>query len=202
MSDNVVVNLSGLNRFQRNVIAQSTGSPGPVHDAYKLWAVRYRSFAQMRFDAYSKGGGDWQKLAASTLKKRRKGKESNVKKLREIWKNNSNISRNPDITEGSMYSMLRDTGLLFSALTPVFVNSPGAIEEFVAFGVRVGYGGQHRHSDGPSKGTATIADIASFHQIGNPPNLPQRKIIVSPTDSVKSEMAEDMEKAFSILLKQ
>lgn len=87
-------------------------------------------------------------------------------------------------------SILRDTGLLFNAVNPAFSGKPGQLQEDIPFGVRVGFGGPGRHPDG----TATIADIASFHQEGGP-HLPQRKIVVPPDDSTTRKMADVMQRA-------
>jgi len=91
---------------------------------------------------------------------------------------------------GSLNSVaiLRNTGTMFSAFQPVFQSKPGQLQQDITFGVRVGYGGPGRHKKG---GTATIADIAAFHQVGVG-FLPVRKIIVLPDSQVISKMSEDM----------
>ena len=86
------------------------------------------------------------------------------------------------------FSILRDTGLLFNVLSPVFDAAPGQLQEDIPFGIRVGFGGPGRYPDG----TATIADVASFHQEGNE-NLPQRKIVVPPDEPTQQRMAEIMQ---------
>jgi hypothetical protein len=60
--------------------------------------------------------------------------------------------------------------------------------------VLVGFGGPSRH--GTSTSGATIADIAGFHQEGNP-RLPQREIIVPPTQEVIQAMAADAARNFA-----
>lgn len=167
----VTVDLEDLKRFKRDIDTQLNGAPGPVYDAVTRWAFRYRAFAQDRFDQYSKGAGDWPAHAESTLRARRKGKGQGTPAL------------------------LRDLGLLFAVLNPVFTGQPGALEERIEFGIRVGFGGNARHGDG---GEATIADIASFHQTGAGV-VPVREIIVSPVDSVRDDMASDMEDAIGRL---
>ena len=94
------------------------------------------------------------------------------------------------------FAILRDTGTLFAALSPTFTGKPGALEEGIPFGIRVGYGGPSRHPDGK----ATIADIASFHQTGNG-KLPVREIIVAPLPNVIEGMARDMQRALRQLAK-
>ena len=100
------------------------------------WAVRYRSWAQQRFNSFSRGGGNWKPLAPSTIKRRRGA--------------------------GKMVSILRDIGLLFGALAPAFQNAPGQFEARGPWRVEVGYGGNHKYPNG----NVTIADIASFHHFG------------------------------------
>lgn len=147
----------------------TTTASGPIRDVLKKWAARYRSFAQLRFDRFSKGGGNWKPLAPSTLRRRRKGKRKNVRKA----------------------TILRDTGTLFAALDPTFTSRPGQLEKNIPFGITVGYGGPHRHP----KGRVTIADIASFHQEGGP-RLPKRELIVKPDGKTLAAMANDMVMAF------
>lgn len=162
----VKIDLKGLKKFKHILDADMAGSGnGPVADAFKQWAARYRGFVQRRFNDYSKGSGDWPPLAESTIKARR-GK-------------------------GIKVAILRDTSTLFAALAPVFAGAPGALERRIPFGIRVGYGGPHGH---PSGGRATIADIAKFHNDGAG-NLPERKIIVPPAKWHLDRMAADMRRA-------
>lgn len=91
-------------------------------------------------------------------------------------------------------SILRDKGLLFNVTAPEFTGAIGQLQEDIPFGVRVGFGGPGRHPDG----TATIADIAGFHQEGGP-RLPQRKIIVPPDEPAQGRMARVMDAALKTL---
>ncbi len=90
---------------------------------------------------------------------------------------------------GDKTSVLRDLGALFTALTPNFIRAPGQFEQQGKLSIIVGYGGPSRHP----RGNATIADIASFHQLGKG-NLPVREIIVDPDTSLQKDMAKDMER--------
>jgi len=203
VSVTVSVNLSKLHRFKGIVVEQLTGGYGPINDALKLWGVRYRSWAQQRFNAFSKGGGDWKPLADSTIAKRRRGTKSNQQKLKEIWSARVALHKKDSKTAdvlGGQVSILRDTGLLFNALSPMFVGAPGALERRIKFGIRVGYGGPQKHTLGV-KGAATIADIASFHQKGHLPHLPKREIIVNPPMQVVDMMALDIERAIERIAK-
>lgn len=98
----------------------------------------------------------------------------------------------------SKHSILRDTGTLFAALSPTFSGKPGAVEENIPFGIRVGYGGPARHTEGGEKSPPTIADIASFHQNGTS-RLPKREIIVAPDSKTIRGMISDMERAIDKL---
>lgn len=126
------------------------------------WAARYRGFILKRFDTFSKGGGNWPPLAPATVARRRKG----------------DGSASPTI--------LRDKGLLFAALNPGLNAAPGSLTEHGKWFVVVGYGGASRYPDS----SATIADIASFHNTGGG-RLPQRKIIVPPSSELQASMIKD-----------
>lgn len=132
---------------------------------FKQWAFIYRTFARRRFNIYSRGGGDWPPLAASTIKRRRTGK-----RVRKI---------------GRRISLLRDTGTLYAALSPRFRSSPGALEKMLDDGIEVGFGGTHKHPGGK----ATIADIASFHNEGTR-IIPERKIIDDPDQPSLDKMRD------------
>jgi hypothetical protein len=89
-------------------------------------------------------------------------------------------------------SILRDTGTLFDALSPQFAGNPGALEDHIPFGVHVGYGGPGQHP----KGRATVADIASFHQVGGG-RLPRRMIIVPTPAATAEQMRQDMDRGIA-----
>jgi hypothetical protein len=91
--------------------------------------------------------------------------------------------------------MLRDTNALYGALNPT-LNPQGGIETIgkTQIEVDVGYGGPAKHS----KGKATIADIARFHNEGLG-NNPQRKIIVSPNKATTQQMRADADRAIAKL---
>jgi hypothetical protein len=156
ITTNVTVNLSDLKKFGKEI-----HSGDRLVVVYKKWAMRYRSFIQLRFDAASKGDGTWVPLSSRTIAGRRKGSST----------------------------ILRDTGVLFAALSPVWVAPPGSINELLQDGVRIGFGGSQTH---PS-GFATIAEIAGFHQDGAG-NLPKREIIVNPSQSVIDSCTQDLQK--------
>ncbi len=168
----VKVNLKPLERFKNAIHTGLATGSGPILKALKQWAARYRGFVQERFDTFSKGGGDWPDLAPSTKRRRRKGGTS------------------------GRFSILRDTSILFGALDIRFHNQPGALEEKIPFGVRVGFGGPARHPDGE----VTIADLANIHQKGLGV-VPEREIIVEPNQVTVEGMAGDMLRAVETLRK-
>lgn len=256
----IEVNLSALIQYEKDVNSQlNQSSTGPVEKALKQWGVRYRSFVQLRFDKYSKGGGDWKPLAQATIDARRKGKDTKkrIKKAKEKLdklkannktgkaktpsskKNPAAKSRKKKVTfSGAIKSakkkfktyrterkknikrrqqikslntlitklstvmkaaILRDTGTLFMALTPTFSGRPGAIEDRIPFGIRVGYGGPDSHAN--SNSNITIAEIAEVHNLGTD-RVPRREIIVEPSPNVLTLMSEDMERGLNRLANQ
>ena len=119
----VSLSLNVIGNLASEVEAQiARGKQGPINDVFTKWAARYRSFAQERFDVFSKGGGDWPDLAPSTKAARKKNKKS--------------------------FSILRDTNTLFAALNATFGGAPGAIEIREMYKVVVGYGGPASHPSG------------------------------------------------------
>jgi hypothetical protein len=157
----VTVRLDGLKKYRSTIDSNVKGaSGGPIRDAIRQWGARFRSFVQRRFVKYSAGGGDWPPLKS----KRSRGALAAA-------------------------AILRNTGLLFSALLPTFQQAPGQHQKDIPFGVEVGYGGPGSYPSG-----ASIVDIANFHQTGAG-FLPVRKIIVRPDQSTINQMAQDMERA-------
>lgn len=179
MPGDVKVNLKPLERFSRLIHDGLRLGTGPIADAVRQWAVRYRSFAQERFDRYSKGGGDWPSLKLATIRRRRHGKGGR-------YKRGAKAHKKALATGGGQISMLRDTGTMFRALSPVFGRTPGQLQELIPFGIRVGFGGPAGHPGGP----ITVAELAEIHHEGKG-NVPAREIIVDPPQSVTDRMATD-----------
>ena len=176
----VKVTLEPLKRFARVIHADTkAGGNGPIWQAILQWGVRYRRFILRRFNKFSRGGGDWAKLKKSTIAARKR------KKARRGY------------SGPRSFSILQDTGMLKAALKPNFTAAAGALQERIRGGIRVGYGGPGRHP----KGKATVADIASFHHVGNRYMKP-RKIIVDPDARTVRGMETDMERALERLGKQ
>lgn len=144
--------------------AKATASDSPMmRRILAKWGARFRGAMQSRFVKYSRGGGNWPLLK----RKRRIGQKDKA-------------------------AILRDTGLMFAALTPAFQNKPGQLEQQrpYRFETMVGFGGPGGYTTG---GKATLADIAEFHHIGAG-FLPVRTVVERPAASVISSMAKDAEK--------
>lgn len=107
---------ASLKRFARTVKSRS----GEVEKAFIQWSRLYGAFIRTRFVKFSGGGGNWKRLAASTIKARR-GKKRGVK-------------------------ILRDTGLLFLNLNPQITGS--VITRKTPFGLQATFGGRGTYPDG------------------------------------------------------
>lgn len=177
MGQHVKINVEGLRRFAAQIAAGSE----PIKRALKQAAARYRGFLQEHFVSMSRGG--WTPLAESTKRKRRGAQQGSRK---------SRGKRGKAHAASGTFAILRDTGTLFNAIAPSFSGQPGAIEEQIQNGLRVGYGGPSKYQKGKSK--ASIADIAAFHQEGAG-RLPVRQIIVPPTQAVADAMTGYVQKA-------
>lgn len=185
----VFINVDGLKNMGREVNqGLKSTSPGPMLDVRRQWAFRYRSFSRERYDRFSKGGGNWPALKPATIAARRHGGKGRFKRGRAALE----AARE---SGGGQISILRDTNQLFTVLSPIFASLPGQVQEEIPFGILVGFGGPSRHKTKAGKqGKLTIGDIALAHQEGQG-NLPVRKILVEPSDTVQRAMAGDMERA-------
>jgi hypothetical protein len=130
-----------------------------------------------------------QKIKQQLMKLQSK-KIGNVNKGKNRLRRQGIAGKNAKILATVKVAILRDLGLLFAALSPTFSGKPGQLENRIPYGIEIGYGGSHRHGNG----RATIADIASYHNVGSG-RLPRRQIIVEPPSNVLVAMASDMERA-------
>ena len=178
VSGTVIIDLGPLRKYRTALEADfRLRANGPVRKSFKQWAARYRSFLRERFDKYSKGGGDWAPLKDSTIKRRRKGKGTRR------------------FAAGSV-AILRDKGIMFAALDPVFKNKPGQLQDDIPFGIRVGFGGAAPHGDDK----ITVAYLALIHNQGLG-HIPARIIVVAPDSATQRGMASDMERAHNQMVK-
>jgi hypothetical protein len=170
----VTINVSGLANYLNVVPADLAGTGnGPVRWCFDYrWGPIYREFSQLRFDKYSKGGGDWKPLSDATKARRRKGKGPRK------------------------FAILVDTATMKNALTYAFGGKPGQLQKDIPYGIKVGYGGPGRYR----KGGQTVASIAEVHQTGD--GVPQRKIIVDPDPPTVERMAKALQEAVINTLKK
>ena len=189
MDDGVEVNLVPLAEYERAIRqAAGTSAAGHMRTALRQWGLRYRSEMQERFDRFSKGGGDWPPLAASTIRRRRKGKGRTVK----IGSTIRTVAR-------GTVSILRDTGTLFMALQPQFSGRPGQLQEDIPYGERVGFGGPAQHP----KGALTVGALAAIHHAGGKRGRPpQRTLLVDPSLRTVALMAQDVERALQRIARE
>lgn len=94
--------------------------------------------------------------------------------------------------------ILIETGLLLGALKPSG-GAPGAWEQMIPGGIRVGYGGPARYPEYPHR---KIAEVALFHQTGDVPIMPMRRVIVAPDAQTKRAMAKEVATALKEVGKQ
>ena len=179
---NVRVDIPVFRRFAQAVEQglRSQGGGG-VATALKQWGVLYRSAMKERFVEYSRGGGDWPKLKASTIRGRRRGRGRRVTTRRPGQR------RSTRTVAAGQVAILIDTATLIGGLDPMFQPSKGAIERPIKDGLTVGYGG----SAGHPRGRMTIAAIANIHH-GGTATIPARPIIVPPSPPVAQQMADLM----------
>lgn len=167
-------------------LARRVSDPAAKVVLHKKIGAIYRSFAAERFNTFARGGGNWAPLALATVMSRRNNRpkktKSRILDVKIVHARKTGKSRLEEVKAKKKpkkpkpirsASILIDTGTLQAGLNPVL--APGAIEESRGNTVRLGFGGPARH---PS-GTATIADIASFHHFGTD-YVPARPIIVAP----------------------
>lgn len=166
--------MSGFSKFQKLLDKGLRQRSGPMHDMLKQWGLRYLTFARRRYVRYSRGGGDWPDLKASTKRSRRKGRKGRKGSRR--------------------FAILRDLGVLLNALT---ITMPGNLYLRRKNGIRVGFGGASRHPGGKK----TIRDIAVAHDQGQG-RLPKRQIIVDPNRQTMAGMKADLQRAVSKIGKQ
>lgn len=164
----VVVDLRNLKGLQRMLATEARGvGSTPLRKVYRQWAARYRSFVLRRFVKASRGDGTWPPLKPGTIARRRKGKGV-----------------------GMIAAILIDTGTLRTALDVQFKKKPGQFQRDIPGGIIVGFGGPARHG----KGSATIAEIAAYHQAGKG-KLPKRELLVKPNRETVNRMKQDMLRA-------
>lgn len=94
-------------------------------DAFNQVNRLYRAFLRERFVKFSRGGGNWKKLAASTLKARRNKNKGSV-------------------------AILRDTDAMFASFQPSIVKTFGIVKKKAKLGFNVTFGSPIPHHSGVS----------------------------------------------------
>lgn len=152
-----------LSRFEKLLELEDRQHIDPIFEA---WGTIYRAAMQERFSKFARGGGDWEPLAPSTIKRRRRPKRGRKKKQRTA-------------------SILMNTGTLWGTLSPQF-NVDGQYQVIDKNSVSIGIeGGEH-----PSG--MTIGKLAAIHHYGTE-HIPARSILVEPDEATQDQMARAME---------
>jgi len=165
--------------------ALSPNSP-EMRAGFRQVTVRYSAFSRRRFNEYSRGAGDWTPLAKSTVDARRQGggvsfgggRKVKGRKVSVGRGGRSSLARDTRkgdilVSAGGTFSILRDKGFLFNALTiGVAGNRVTDLPNGIAFGF----------SDAPHGGASlSIGQLAAVHHFGVPQNhIPARRILVQP----------------------
>jgi len=155
MGFNVKIKIGGkLARLQSIVRSDKSGQF--ISQLFQQLTRIYTAFIRRRFARASRGDGTWKELSPVTIARRRKHSRA----------------------------ILRDTGLLFSQLSPDLA-PPSPIQKVGegVFKTTVVFGGTATYPNG-----VTVTDVMSFHQKGGG-RLPQRKIIVDPDPKTMQQMA-------------
>jgi len=167
-------------RLLSELKAAETPGASPAMDwLQKQWLDVYSTFIKRRFDRSSKGGGDWPALALSTIQRRRKGVNPSKRSGRGVGDRSSlarDTRRGGQLVSGGggAFSILRDTGTMFNALS---LSNAANASAPIPLGVAYGF----REVPHPGKGTMTIARLAAIHDAGNVEGgLPRREIVVAP----------------------
>lgn len=168
----------------------------------RQWLSRVSAFTLRRFDAFSRGGGNWAPLALSTVKGRRSGGSGRnpAKATRSSLARDTRRSGGL-VAAGKTVAILKDTGLLRNALR---LSSPGNAARDIPNGVAFGISGGPAHiRAGATKigGTASVGQIARWHQDGAGHN-PERRIIVKPDATTLEAMRRDLLAGFKAKVKR
>jgi len=141
------IDASLLSRFGTQLqaaVRSFGGGPQPMRNALKQAGAVYMGFTRQRFEAFSRGGGDWDPLAPSTLKGRRKGRRTQGRRRSEQA---TRILEARGVSNAGDAAILRDSGILFNSITTFE-------REDIAGGIRVGSGVQYGkfHDEGGKNG--------------------------------------------------
>lgn len=162
--------LRRLGEQMERELSRPGGGPQPIADALRQVGAIYMGFTRERFDKFSRGGGDWAPLSASTLaRKQRKGRTASGNRTKRQRVSLAILEARGALNAGET-AILRDTGLLFGSLTQ-FGSEP------IPGGVRVG----------------SQLDYAKCHQEGTD-TIPARPIFAQPDAPTLDQMPQSLER--------
>lgn len=179
MADDVTIDNSAMLKFFGELEAGIAGAPGPIDTFFKLFAAEYLVFVQRRYDRFSRGAGDWAPLAASTIKKRRRGKGGRSRAAIQALRARGGAAK------GGV-AILKDTGTLRAALVQ---GGPGNVIRRITNGIEIGIEG-----GSAAEPPLTLGALAQIHNegLGNNP-----KRVILPTDLPRS-----LERRIEVLITQ
>lgn len=194
-------NLGPLHDIQTELEAglRSSNADNPVRRGFRQIAEIYRSWTKLRWIKYSRGGGDWKGLSASTLAKRRKGTDRSLGRVKPRRGKKLAPGQRKRLRENATRSasILIDTATMIAAVDPGAGPDKGGLTQDIPYGIRVGIGGGPRH-----KGAAlTIGQLAAIQHNGNK-TIPARPIIVQPDPEVIDRAARILRQSVSQIIKQ
>lgn len=142
--------------------------PEIVNTILLEWGQLYRAEMLERFEKLTRGGGEWPYLKFVRPKNRQAG-----------------------TVDPRQQNILWDEGFLVGSLQPEIqmAESKGGWQEIRDNTITIGFAKIVKHK----RGHLTVQDIADRHQAGN--GVPQRRILVPPSDELIEKMLQWAEKA-------
>ena len=131
---------------------------------FEAWGTIYRAAMQDRFNLFARGGGTWEPLQESTVKRRRKGRKG---------------------SKQASASILIDTGTLWATLDPS-IGAEGQHQVIDSNSVTIGISG------GMHPGGIELGELAAIHHFGTS-RIPARPILVEPDERTRQTMVQAME---------
>ncbi len=170
------VDTSQFRGLPRALAREQRRGGGPIGQGFAAAGLVYMGFTRARYFEQSRGGGDWEPLAPSTLRGRRRG--SRVQGARRANQAASALAARG--VAPSNAAILIDTATLVGSITPGTHAS-----EDIDGGIRVG----------------TEVAYARYHQDGGP-HLPQREIFVQPDSATLSRMGDGIAAGYQMSIDQ
>ncbi len=172
-SISATIDVSALDRFAELLerADRSAGSAAqPIRDGLDAAGLVYMGYTRERYFQQSRGGGEWDMLAASTLRGRRRGRQ--VQGARRAGQAASALAARGVAPANA--AILIDTATLVGSITPGTHAS-----ERIPSGIRVG----------------TEVAYARYHQDGGQ-HLPKREIFTQPDGPTVNRMRDAIERGY------